>query len=208
MKRLALILIALALVLPAPATAQRGKGLLTPYAGWTFGGSMNTFEGELNLAASMHYGGELEIRVRRDATAVFSVDYQPTILRLKEFGVGNRELFDMDVWSFQFGGHYEVLNNSPAVPYALGSFGGTWFDPKAGTRNIDSEWFFSGTFGAGARIPTGSPRIQLRLEARLLVTIPYSSSALFCGTGGCYGGFSATLGPTQGQLLGGLSYVF
>ena len=169
---------------------------------------MNTREGELNLAASMHYGGELEVRVRRDATAVFSVDYQPTILRLKEFGVGNFELFDMNVWSFQVGGRYEVINQSPAIPYAIGTLGGTWFEPTTGGRGVDSEWFFSGVFGGGARIPTGSPRLQLRLEARMLITVPWSSAALFCGTGGCYGGVSGTLGPAQGQLLGGLSYVF
>ena len=76
--------------LPLAVSAQQAaSGYLSPLAGWKFGGSVNTREGELNLAAAWNYSMELEFRLRSDGTGVLSVDYQPTTLRLKTIGVGS-----------------------------------------------------------------------------------------------------------------------
>ncbi len=208
MKRLFWMLVGLtALTIATPVSAQQGAGgYFSTLSGWKFGGALQTREGELSPAAAWNYGAELEFRVRKDGTAVFSVEYQPTILRLKEFGSINQELFDLDVWYFQGGGHYEIIDRGPVTPYGLGLLGVAWFNPDS--PRTDSEWALAGTFGGGVRIPFGEGKVNLRLEGRINLTIPWASTSLYCGGGGCYGGIGGTVGPVQGGFLAGLSFAF
>ena len=137
------------LAVGGPVSAQQSAGgYLSPMAGWKFGGAVNTREGELNIAAAWSYSMELEFRMRSDGTGVLSVDYQPSTLRLKTIGEGSTELFDIDVWYFQVGGHYEVIDRGPVVPYGIGLIGAAWSNPKDGSSGT-SEWALAGTFGGG-----------------------------------------------------------
>ena len=207
-KTLLAIVVISGLVVGSPVSAQQGTGgYLSALGGWKFGGVMNTREGELSVAAAWNYSMELEFRVRPDGTAVISVDYQPSTLRLKTIGVGTTELFDIDVWYFQAGGHYEIIDRGPVVPYGLGLLGAAWFNPGGGSR-AESEWALAGTFGGGARIPLGaSGKVNLRLEGRINITIPWWGGSLYCGGGGCYSSVGGTVGPVQAGVLAGLAFA-
>ena len=191
--------------LPAPSSGQNVS--VTPYSGYRLGGSLSVEEGDLKLDEAAFFGAQLDFRVRRDATAAIIVDYQPTKLRFKEFGEPLQDLFDINVWYFQAGGTFEVLNQSPAVPFAVGSLGMSWFDPGSGSQANESEYGFAGIFGGGVKIPLGSGRMGLRLQARVLLNnLLIGGGSLWCGTGGCYAGVGGPIGPVQFDFGGGLTF--
>ncbi len=198
------------LAVMAPVSLEAQQTALSLSSGWKFGGTMGVREGDLNVAASVPFAAELAFRVRRDASAILTVEYQPTVLRLQPPGSGiNQQLFDMDVWYFMIGGEVESTGRGPVVPFAIGTLGVAWFDPTSGSGNRASETMFAGTFGGGARVPLGqSDRVTLRLEARMNLTIPYGSASVYCsGGGGCYTGFGGTVGPVQAAVYGGLRFA-
>jgi len=199
-------ILTLLLVLASPAHGQRAA--LTASGGWKFGGSTRVQVGELNSAASEHYGLELAVRVRRDASGILLVDYQPTKLRLESGGL-NSELFDLDVWYVMLGGQVELIDRGPVVPFAIGTLGIAWFNPTgASAADRGSDTSFAGMFGGGARVPLGqSGKVSLRLEGRMYLTIPWGGASLYCGGGGCYGGIGGTIGPVQGTAMAGLRFA-
>ena len=190
---------------PTPAASQGPT--FTAYSGYRLGGSLGTRDGDLKLDSAPFFGGQLDFRVRSDATAAIMVDYQPTFLRLKRFGEPTEALFDLNVWYFQAGGTVEVLGGDGPVPFALGSLGMSWFDPTGSPQNNGSEYGLSGIFGGGVKVPFPSQSMALRLQARILLNSVYGGSSLWCGTGsGCYIGTGGYLGPVQFDFGGGLTF--
>jgi hypothetical protein len=190
----------------APSAVAAQPAALSLWGGWKWGGSMDVREGKLNAAASQNVGGELAFRVRPDGLGVLYVDYQPTTLRIDTYGEPNRELYDMDIWYFMAGGTAEMIGNGRAVPYGTLLIGAAWFNPKGTTaEGVGSETMFASIFGAGVRIPLGADeRVQIRLDGRFHLTIPYGGVGMWCGSGGCSGTFGGTVGPVQGSVSGGL----
>ena len=204
---LASLLAVVATVCAIPSAAAGQNVSLTPYSGYRLGGSLTVREGDLKLADSPFYGGQLDFRVRPDATATLLVDYQPTTLRLQEFGSSTEDLFDLGVWYFQAGGTLEAMSNSQAVPFVIGTLGMSWFDPGSDSGNAGSEYGFAGIFGGGVKVPLQSGRMGLRLQARVLLNSIYGGSSFWCGTGGgCYVGTGGYLGPVQFDFGGGLTF--
>jgi hypothetical protein len=191
-----------------PEAVRAQPAALSLWSGWTFGGSLNVREGRLNSAASVSFGGELAFRVRRDGLANLYVSYQPSKLRIDQYGEPNRELYDMDIWYFMGGGTAELLDRGPAVPYGTFMIGAAWFNPggtAAEQAKVGSEWMFASVFGGGVRIPVGQDdRVQIRLDGRVNLTIPYGGVGMWCGSGGCSGSFGGTVGPVQGTVSAGL----
>ncbi len=205
--RLSVVLAAGAILLSTPSVAVGQNATFTPYSGYRLGGSLSIREGDLKLDNGPFFGGQLDFRMRPDATAAILVDYQPTTLRLKDFGEPSEELFDLNVWYFQAGGTLEFLNQSDAVPFVIGSLGMSWFDPGKGGEENDSEYGFAGIFGVGAKVPLRSGGMGLRFQARVLLNNVSGGSSLWCGTGGgCYVGVGGPIGPVQFDFGGGLTF--
>ncbi len=203
-----LTILAGAMLLAAlPSVAGAQNLTFSPYSGYRLGGSLTVRDGDLKLANAPFFGAQLDFRMRPDATGALLVDYQPTTLRLKEYGGPTEDLFDIGVWYFQGGGTLEVMNQSPAVPFVLGTMGLSWFDPGSNSVNADSEWGFSGIIGVGVKIPFPSGRMALRLQSRLLMTSLFGGGSLWCGTGtGCYVGVSGFIAPVQFDFGGALTF--
>lgn len=195
-----------ALLSPAPAHAQ--DGALSLMGGWNWGGSMTVREGTLNAEAAGALAGELAFRVRRDGLAQLYVSYQPSTLRIQPYGQPQTELYDMDVWYFMGGGTAELLDRGRAVPYGSFMLGASWFNPggtAAEQGQVGSEWMFATMLAGGVRLPLGSDdRVQIRLDARMLLNIPYGGVGMWCGSGGCSGSFGGTVGAVQGSIGAGL----
>ena len=190
-----------------PSTALGQNVSITPYSGYRFGGSLTVRQGELQLADAPFFGGQLDFRMRTGATGSLLVDYQPTSLRLKEFGASTTDLFDIGVWYFQAGGTLETNTRSQAVPFVIGTLGMSMFDPGSNSDNASSEYGFSGIFGGGVKVPLQSGRMGLRLQARVLLNSLQGGSSFWCGTGGgCYVGTGGYLGPVQFDVGGGLTF--
>lgn len=204
---ISLIVSALALVLIGPSGAVGQNATFTPYYGYRIGGTLSIEKGDLELDNADFLGGQLDFRVRPDATAAILVDFQPTTLRLREGPDAAQELFDMDVWYFQVGGTLENRKDTGAIPFFVGSLGMSMFDPDDDDGSTESEYGFAGVFGAGAKIPLQSGRMGLRLQARVLLNSVYGGSSLWCGTGqGCYVGAGGYLGPVQFDFGGGITF--
>ncbi len=203
----ALAMAAVLFGLPTPSAGQ--KISFTPYSGYRLGGSLSIQEGDLKLDNAPFYGGQLDFRVRRDATVAVIVDYQPTKLGLKEFGEPTQDLFDINVWYFQAGGTYEVIGRSASGPrpFAVGTLGMSMFDPGSSGQGNESEYGFAGMFGGGVKIPIGSGGMGLRLQARILLNnMLNGGGSLWCGPGGCYAGSVGPIGPIQFDFGGGLTF--
>ena len=206
--RISTALSAAMLLATVPSLAGAQNATITPYSGYRLGGTLTIRDGDLKLADAAFYGVQLDFRMRPDATATLLADYQPTTLRLKEYGGPTEDLFDINVWYFQGGGTLEVMNpQSAAVPFVLGTIGMSWFDPGDNSQNAGSEYGFAGILGVGVKIPLQSGRMGLRLQTRLLLNSLYGGSSLWCGTGsGCYVGAGGYLAPVQFDFGGGITF--
>jgi hypothetical protein len=204
--RIASVLIATGLLL-MPGTASGQDVTFTPYSGFRLGGALSVREGDLTFNGAPIFGAQFDYRLRRDATAAFLVDYQPTTMRIRESGEPTVDLWDVNVLYFQLGGSLEVLNQSGAIPFVLGTLGMSMFDPSSGSGSSASEYGVAGIFGGGVKIPFPSGRMGLRLQARVLLNnLLIGGGSLWCSPSGCYGGVGGPIGPVQFDFGGGLTF--
>lgn len=153
---------------------------LTPFGGYTFGGTFkdaeDTLEVEVDDAA--HFG--LIFNIRESANTQWEIFYSRQQSDADTALVSpSQPLVDIDIHYLHIGGTY-VADGGRARPYLAATVGGTRFDP--GPLTFDSENFFSFGIGGGWYI-SASERLDLRLEARALGTFLRSDTALFCQTG-------------------------
>jgi hypothetical protein len=187
---------------------------LTPFAGYQFGGSLETFangtipSGELELSDEFAWGGILgfvttpetvvEITyLREDADISFKNDFSGTKTALGGFAMNY----------LQLGGRFEFGPSPTLRPFVTVSAGINVLDPK--TEGIDSDTKFAWSLGAGARKALGeSGRVSIRADARLWVTpVPSGSYGVWCDFYGCFAA-EGTAWVTQGTVSGGLAFAF
>lgn len=192
---------------PSPSAGQQVE--YQAYGGWRFGGTFRLQEGDLELADGNNFGAQVDVRVRPDATVVLLVDYQPTTLRLRPRTGTVQDLFDVHVWYFQFGGAFEVHNQTPILPYLMATIGMSWFDPSGAGDDRDSDFGFAGILGLGAKVRLGRSPAYLRFQGRALMNImQLAGTSVWCGSGGaCYTRVGGNTEPVQTDLSIGLSIV-
>jgi opacity protein-like surface antigen len=153
---------------------------LTPYGGYTFGGTFENEEDSLAVEVddAAHFG--LIFNLRESANTQWEIFYSRQQSEADTSEVSpTQPVTDIDVQYLHIGGTY-VADGARARPFLAAGIGGTRFDPDP--LAFDSENFFSFSVGAGWQVqPTD--RLGLRLEGRLLGTILSSDSQLFCATG-------------------------
>jgi len=202
--------LAVAVILVGLPSRSAGQGItFTPYSGFRLGGTLSIQEGDLDLDEGPFLGVQFDYRVRRDATVAVIVDYQPTGVRLKEYGEPAEDLFDLSLWYLQIGGTYEVLGRtySGPKPFVVGTLGMSLFDPGSGGEENDAEYGIAGIFGGGVKIPFPGGRMGLRLQARVLLNNLFiGDGGYWCGTGGCYANTGGPIGPIQFDFGGGLTF--
>ena len=200
----AIALVAIVMLTPLQAFAQ-GRGIeLTPIVGWQLGGKVRVRDGDVRIPSAVVYGGLLDIPLSSGAKVELMYSRQETSLELEEFTGVKRKLFDMTVHYLQLGTVYEAVRSPGTVAFGLLTAGATIFDPsEAGTS---TEWRFSFAGGLGFK-RFFNPRFGLRGDARLQFTFLSSSSAAWCGVGGCVVGLSGTM-VAQLATTGGLIIKF
>jgi hypothetical protein len=197
---LGLLLIFLSLFFPITANAQVE---IFGFGGYEVASDVTVTQGELNVYSNPNYGASISFEVDRGLQAELLWIGQETTMDLKQFNGITKPLFDIGINYFHIGAIYEFKQNSKqkAFPFTSFSLGATWFDP-VGT-NYDDEWRFSIALGGGGKFYL-SDRVGLRLQARLLLPLNFSSVGMWCGSGGC----SATVGSwvtfLQADFTGGI----
>ena len=186
---------------------------LTGFAGYQWGGSLETFangtipSGELELGDDLGYGGILGFVVTPESAVELTYLREDTEISFNRDLGNTTDLGGFAINYFQLGGRFEFGPSPKLRPFVTVSGGIGIFDPK--TEGIDSDTKFSWSLGAGARYKVGqSERMSLRFDARLWVTpVPSGDYGVWCDFYGCFAA-EGTAWVTQGTLSGGLMFSF
>ena len=171
----------LAVILLAASSASAREFEITPFFGYQFGGSVETFyEGryqDVDINDSENWGLMLNIGLSPTTQIELLYNTQNTKADANRFDDSldlNIDYWQVSLlWGFK---PYEKVN-----PYLVFGIGGTWLRPDG----FSSLSRFSGNFGGGAKIYF-SDRIGVRLEGRFYGTY-ISSSTSYCDPFWCYG---------------------
>jgi opacity protein-like surface antigen len=186
---------------------------LTPFVGYQWGGSFETFAngtipaGELELSDELSYGGILGFVATPESVLELTYLREDANISFNRAAGATTDLGGFAVNYFQLGGRFEFGPSPKLRPFVTVSAGIGIFDPK--TEGISSDTKFSWSLGAGTRYKLGeSDRAALRFDARLWVTpVPSGDYGVWCDFYGCFAA-EGTAWVTQGTLSGGLMFSF
>ena len=197
-----IFLFAAALILSSvlsPGEAGAEWGLeITPYAGYTIGGSFtdNATGANLDVQEDGSYGLVLDLADTPETQYELFYGLQ----RTKVTGggtIGGETLFDLDIHYLHLGGTY-MFTGDKVRPYIAGGLGATHFVPHG--SGMDRKTYFSISLGGGVKIPI-SGHVGLRFEGRGLMTILPDSTEIFCVSSGGAACNVKVQGDVLGQIL-------
>ncbi len=203
MRTILCVLTAAMIFAPVHAWGQGRRAELTVFGGFTIGGSLNVFEGELKVPDNYSYGASLDIAVRPGGWAQILWSQQPSQLNLRRTLGGTETLTDLMTRYFHVGGLQE-FGEGRARPYAGMTLGLTQFDPA--DSSLDGTWRFSGAPVLGLKLAV-TKWVGLRGQSRLWLTLFPEAGAISCGPGGCFTAIAGSL-VVQGEFSGGLYVAF
>ena len=148
---------------PVRATAQASRAELTVFGGYTIGGSLEVFEGDLSIPDQYNYGASLDIAVRPGGWAQIIWSQQPSQLNLQRNSGVTEMLTDLMTRYIHVGGVQE-FGGGRARPFGGLTLGLTQFDPA--DSSLDGTWRFSGAPVLGFKLGA-SNRVGIRGQARL-----------------------------------------
>ena len=181
-----------------PGEAEAEWGLeITPYAGYTIGGTFqdNSTGADLDVKEGGSFGLVLGLPDTPETQYELFYAFQRT--QVAGGGtLGGDTLFDLDIHYLHVGGTY-IFPGEKVRPFISGGLGATHFVP--GGSGMDPKTYFSVSLGGGAKIPI-SGHVGLRFEGRGFLTILPDSTEIFCVSSG---GAACTV-RVQGDVLGQL----
>ncbi|TFG45630.1 MAG: hypothetical protein E4H41_04585 [Gemmatimonadales bacterium] len=198
-------LLALALCAAPPLAAQSGIEI-TPSIGYRFGGTIDNDDGKFSANDNLAWGGTLGYRVKRDGLVELVYSRQSTTVRFKPDTGAAVTIGDAAIEYLQLGGALEFGDDPNTKPFFALTIGGTHFAPE--NPDLVGEWVFS--FGAALGLKTYlSQHVGLRAQARLWMSTLSSNTQFWCSLpGGCVIHASSGVFFTQGELSGGVMFVF
>ena len=172
------------------------------FAGYQFGGTFNTYNGELRIEDSATYGATIEWPVNGDTAAHFLFIRQDSSLSqtISGFEDTTKEVSDITIDYYHLGGTTSIANGV-MDSFVSGSLGVTHFSPKS--VDYGSENMFSLSLGLGAD-KQFNKRIGFRIQIRLILPIQFSSGSVYCGPDGCVAAVSGGTTSVQGDVTAGL----
>jgi len=202
MRPFRLPLVAAALLLSSvlfPGGAGAEWGLeITPYAGYTIGGSFtdNATGANLDVQEDGSYGLVLDLADTPETQYELFYGLQRT--KVTGGGTfGGETLFDLDIHYLHLGGTY-MFTGDTVRPYIAGGLGATHFVPHG--SGLDRKTYFSISLGGGVKIPI-SGHVGLRFEGRGFMTILPDSTEIFCVSSGGAACNVKVQGDVLGQIL-------
>jgi hypothetical protein len=173
-------------------------------AGYMWGGSTLTVNGELKIEDGTNYGVILDLPIaKKGITLELLYSRLDSKLNFKSRTGGTRDssLFDMSTNYIQIGGLKEVETGTNLRPFGIFALGTTIFGPK--NSSFADQWVLSFSLGGGLKYYL-SERIGLRLDARFLFPVYLTGGGFYCGTGGCGAGIGSSPAILQGYIDGGV----
>ncbi len=181
-------------LLPGSVGAEWGLEV-TPYAGYTVGGSFedNTTGTSLDVKEGGNYGLVLGWPDTPETQYELFYGFQRT--KVTGGGTfGGETLFDLDIHYLHLGGTY-IFAGEKTRPFLSGGLGATHFVPSGSGMN--AKTYFSVSLGGGVKVPI-SGHVGLRFEGRGFMTILPDNTEIFCVSSGG----AACVVKVQGDVLG------
>lgn len=178
---------------------------LTPLVGWALNGSINFVQGDIKFNDAMNYGAALAVNTGYGTFAEIIYTTTSTDANYRSYYNFDSKRFDLDIHYIQIGGIKEFKVDR-IRPFGTIGIGASGFVPK-NQPLLESWWSFAMNFGVGAKINI-SEHIGIRLQARMLMPLYFAGVGIFCGSGGCGGGLTASSNIIQGDFMGGLIFGF
>ena len=182
---------------PGEAGAEWGVEI-TPYAGYTIGGSFtdNATGADLDVKEGGSFGLVLGLPDTPETQYELFYAFQQT--KVTGGGTfGGETLFDLDIHYLHLGGTY-LFTGEKVRPFISGGLGATHFVPSGSGMN--AKTFFSLSLGGGVKIPI-SGHVGFRLEGRGFMTILPDSTEIFCVSSGGAVCNVKVQGDVLGQVL-------
>src|SRR5262245_37330013 len=173
-------------------------------AGYRFGGTLNTEQGEVDITNTVALTTTVAVRARADAFYEFTYSFQPAALEVRDDTGPALTSFDLSVHYIQLGGTVEWVR-AVATPFVGLTAGVAVFDPAP--AGFSTETRFAGRISGGATRSV-TPRAGLGGEARMWVTYFPEDVSVFCSSPGICA-ISVT-GATmfQGETTAGVFVTF
>lgn len=179
---------------------------LTPLVGYLLNSNLNFIQGDLSFQNNINYGVALALNTGWGTfvEAAYTFSASETTFRSFTPYYENHQ-FETDIHYIQLSGLKEFVEYGRFRPFGTLGAGASGFVPKEPQYN--SWWAFAMTLGLGVKINI-TPNIGIRAQARLLMPLSYSGIGVYCGTGGCGGGLTASSTVISGDFMGGLIIGF
>jgi hypothetical protein len=155
------------LTMLSSSTIFQRKLEVIPYSGYQIGGKFEDEETDVDLEINdaSTWGFLVDYNLNKHSQIEFYYSHQETEVSSNGL-ISDRELFDLDVDYYHFGGTL-IKRGNKLEPYMVGTLGVTRFDPESSEANSMTR--FSLGFGGGVRyFPV--ERIGLYLGGRAFVT--------------------------------------
>jgi len=205
MKKIKLLLIAV--LFPFFTFAQGGGVEIVPFVGYMFGGSVNFYEGKLDITDGMDYGLSLIVPIR-DVLDV-EINYtgmssEARFTAYRDYPGYSDEKTAISTNYFQIGVLKALSLNNPKIkPFGSLSLGATLFS----LQDYTDTWRFSVALGLGVKFMFTN-HIGIMIRGRLLMPMSFGGVGGYCGigTGGSSCGLSLNgyVQPLQGDFNAGL----
>jgi hypothetical protein len=200
------LILGFASLLAAPGAARAAGALLevTPMVGWQWGGTLDySSGGDVHVNAALNYGGALGVMIRPMEWGEVSYSYQASEVIARPPAAPEFKLFDLGTHYIQAsGGRYVMPPDSSrrANPYLIGGLGMTILSPGSASVpiNVDTQYLFSVSAGGGIRVVMNE-KVDLRLQARLLLPMNFTEGSFYFGSGGAAVGLSGGTFMPQGE---------
>jgi opacity protein-like surface antigen len=176
----------------------------TPLVGYMLSGSINFVQGDIRFKDNINYGLALSVGTGWGTfiEGIYTFSASEATYR-SYYGFDSRK-FDVGIHYMQIGGVKE-FQEGRIRPFGSLSLGTSAFIPN--DPFFESWWSFAVNLGAGVKIHI-TEHIGIRMQARLLMPLYLSGVGIFCGTGGCGSGLTASSNVIQGDFMGGLIIGF
>jgi hypothetical protein len=219
---LSVAILSVSLLTPGSALAERPidpSFEISAMGGYGWGGKikldvLDQIDGKLKIDPGPIASGMIGLRLRSDEgkLIVFSYHRQFSSITLKipssstspGGGVTKIQSGDFHTGYVQVGGELDGKVGR-ARPFFGATLGATHFTPL--DSGFGTEWFFSAGFYGGVKIPIGK-HFGIRMQGRMMGTVLFADSDLFCTGNSCLVSIDEVTGPIQGDLSGGFYVAF
>jgi len=201
---------ALAQMAPAPRPAAP-RYELAAWAGYQLNGDVDLGGGTLRIDDAPSFGASISVPERPGTKIELLWIYSATEARVEGdgFSLDSSRSFTVDMHYFQIGG-VQGFRRGNIEPFAGMTLGASWYMAsdivsQSGSYDVDADdtWRFAFTLGGGVNVFL-TPKLAVKLQARMLAPVLFSSGAFYAGTGGAGLAVSGGIPFIQGDFSAGL----